>query len=100
MSNLILIINRDGDRLCRDGRWRDFANFGTESSCVKTYKQRDAAKRMAHRVWGRVVVVPSGNASVKRHVEAGGLVVESHSIPNKPGYEKIFHAALSDFVVA
>jgi len=37
------------DRFCQDKRWRSFAMFGTESCCVKIYKRKGNAQRVADR---------------------------------------------------
>jgi len=49
-------------RLCQDGKWRWFANFGTFAECVKEYRSLGHAKRRAKRVKGEVVVVGEGMA--------------------------------------
>jgi len=38
-----------GARLCKDHKWRNFALFGTYSSCVKFYKRKGNAQRVADR---------------------------------------------------
>ena len=38
-----------GARLCRDRRWRQFANFGDYPECVMVYKNRGAAILRARR---------------------------------------------------
>lgn len=98
MSSLILIINDGGARLCKDGRWRGFANFGTMSSCVKTYKRMSAAVKRAHRIGGRVVLIQS-DETVKRHVEAGGTVIEHYPTPDMPGFVYANHTTLDQFEV-
>ena len=98
MSSLILIINDGGARLCRDGRWRGFANFGTMSSCVKTYKRMSAAVKKAGRVGGRVVLIQNDN-SVERWVEAGGTVIEHYPTPDMPGFVYANQTTLDQFVV-
>lgn len=37
-GTIIVICPVTGNRLCRDNRWRGFANFGTGSTCVKEYR--------------------------------------------------------------
>lgn len=40
------VINEDtGARMCQDGRWRDFANFGTFRSHVKVWRHQGWAVR-------------------------------------------------------
>lgn len=34
-----------GSRLCKDGKWRAFANFGTFPECVKIYREKGWAMR-------------------------------------------------------
>jgi len=44
------VINKDtGARLCQDNRWREFAGFGTFSSCAKVYRSRGWAERRVER---------------------------------------------------
>jgi hypothetical protein len=57
---MILIISVGGLRLCNDGRWRSFANYGCTPGCVKEYRLLSAAHKKAKRVKGRVVVIPKG----------------------------------------
>lgn len=56
---MILVI-KNGARLCCDNRWREFANFGTYPSCVKVYKSVGFAKRRARYNGGGVAVIPPG----------------------------------------
>ena len=98
--SLIMIIDESGSRLCRDGKWRGFAIYGSVSSAVRTYKRVSDAIRVAkhntHGV-GRVVVVPS-DESVTRDVEASGKVIE-YRPTDTPGYVTVSHAELTDFLV-
>jgi hypothetical protein len=68
---MILIINKDNARLCRDGKWRNHANFGDFKECVKIYKRLSAAQTKASRIGGRVVKLPIGY-----HIDASGYVWE------------------------
>lgn len=52
------IIDGKNYRLCQDGTWRWFANFGTYPECVKEYRVRGFALRMAKRVKGKVLEIP------------------------------------------
>lgn len=45
----IVVHPKNGDRLCKDGKWRDFACFGTYSCCVKTFKHKGNAQNAADR---------------------------------------------------
>ncbi len=87
---MILIINKDGWRLCNDGRWRNFAMFGNGSGCVNEYRCMGNARRRAKHIGGIVVQVPEGMS-----VDASGLVIET--IPTKPGYERVVHHKLIEF---
>jgi hypothetical protein len=49
MSTLIVICPITGARLCRDNQWREFANFGTGKTCVKTYRYPGAALKAGRR---------------------------------------------------
>ena len=68
---MILII-KDGRRLCNDNCWRSFAMFGSMPGCVKVYQQAGRARTQAARIGGKVAVIPPGMA-----VEAGGSVIET-----------------------
>ena len=101
MSDMILIIDGHGNRLCRDGKWRDYAGFGSVSTSVRTYSRLADARRVAkHSTYGvgRVVVIP-GDSPVLREVEAGGKVIEYHPVPGDPGLVTVTHASLEDFEV-
>ena len=58
---MIFIVNKDKMRLCKDNRWRSFANFGTESGCVKLYRSEGMAKFQATKWKGIAVVLPKGH---------------------------------------
>lgn len=56
-----VVVDEARRRLCRDGQLRAFANFGTESSCVITYRTRGSANRRAQRRPALYVIeVPDG----------------------------------------
>lgn len=95
---LIMIMNQNGELLSRDGRWRDFAPFGSVRYAVKTYRRTASALPVARKLRAKVVVVPS-DESVERYVEAGGKVIERRPVPEKPGYVSVSHASLNNFVV-
>lgn len=95
---MIVIIDNDGRRLCQDKRWRDFANYGTYPSCVKTYRRVSGAKGTARKLKARIVVV-GDEPGVTREVDACGKVIERRPCPDKPGYETVSHKTLADFVV-
>lgn len=80
---MVFIINEHGLRLCRDHRWRLFAQFGTTPECVKQYKSLGWARRKARRIKGTVVRIPPGVI-----VEAAGTV-----------YDKTGLRSLKDFAV-
>jgi hypothetical protein len=45
----IVICPISGRRLCRDNKWREFANFGTYPECVKIFKYPKAALKAGAR---------------------------------------------------
>lgn len=45
----IVVCPATGARLCQDGRWRKFANFGTYSSCVREFRYLKSAQKAARR---------------------------------------------------
>jgi hypothetical protein len=47
------VINRvTGARQCQDGKWREFAGFGTYPECVKVWRQKGwAVRRMQKLNW-------------------------------------------------
>lgn len=71
MIPMYLIINSTGMRLCEDLRWRSFANFGTYSECVKEYKRKFCAIKIAKRYGGSVVLIPENHT-----VDASGSVFD------------------------
>ncbi len=81
-----------GFRLCKDDRWREFANFGTYLETVKIYKLKGAAITKAAAIGGKVVGWPEGLI-----IEAGGDCF--FEITTAPGFHKIEHHDLSEFVV-
>lgn len=68
---MILIINESKMRLCQDFHWRNHANFGTYSTCVKEYIIAGHARRQARRINGTVVKIPNGF-----EVDASGTVFD------------------------
>jgi len=58
---MILIIHKmNSGRLCNDQRWRQNADFGTYSECVKEYKVLGMARRRARKNGGLIVKIPEG----------------------------------------
>lgn len=92
---MIIIINKDGLRLCKDNRWRDFAMFGTYASCVKIYKLLGAAKTKARHISGKVVVIPDGMT-----IDASGRITETTQV-EKDGelWDLHTHHSVSKFIV-
>lgn len=90
---MFLIINKDGYRMCQDGKWRDFANFGTYQENVKEYRSLGWAKRAIRGRNAAVVKVPEGMS-----VDASGKVLEE--VPTTPGYHRVVHHKLSEYIVA
>ena len=64
-----------GERLCKDNKWRGFACFGTYSSCVKPYKRKGNAERVAHkfRVNGVSHII---NVSEGEYMDASGKIFD------------------------
>lgn len=56
----MIFVIKGNHRLCQDGRWREHANFGTFSSCVKVYKRRGPAVRIAKSQKALLAEVPVG----------------------------------------
>lgn len=95
---MIMVIDNAGRRLCKDKRWRDFANFGTYPECVKVYKRVGNATRVAKRFGGQVVVIHS-DESVKRLVNASGQVEEHRPIADMPNFVTSLTVPIHDFVI-
>lgn len=67
----MVLIVKDNMRLCNDGRFRQFANFGTFKECVKVYRSVSAATKKAKEVSGSAVSIPAGHT-----VDACGSVYD------------------------
>ena len=95
---MIVVINNRGDRLCKDGRWRDFALFGTYRYCVKNYTSvRRARAALARRGFhpgsgGRVCQTPPGIA-----LQSGGGCIEQRLAGE--GLVTCHHTKIADYVV-
>ncbi len=81
----MIVIVKNGMRLCQDNRFRNFANFGTFKECVKEYRSAGHAKRKAKRVKGEAVEVPKGMS-----MDASGHIFEE----NEDGYRPKVHTLL------
>lgn len=57
---MLIIYHEDGRRLCKDGYWRDFANFGDYPDCVKVYRNKPRARRRALDRKARLADIPDG----------------------------------------
>lgn len=57
---MFVVVDSIGRRLCQDGCWRYFANWGTYKECVKEYRVRGWADRKARRFKARVVEILPG----------------------------------------
>jgi hypothetical protein len=44
-----ILTDDKGRRYCRDGQFREFANFGTGRTCVKEYKRKAYADKVIYR---------------------------------------------------
>lgn len=95
---MIMVINKDGCRLCQDWKWRSFTHFGTYPECIKVYKHAGSAVRTAAKMGGRVVSVTS-DETVERSVEAGGVVIEKRPVPGHPGVETCKAVPIHNFVI-
>lgn len=56
----MIVIVKNGHRLCSDNRWREFANFGTYPECVKEYRSLGWAQKKAKKIGGTVVELKEG----------------------------------------
>ena len=81
-------------RLCKDGKLRWTALFGSYPSCVKQYRSLGHAKRRAKQIGGEVVQIPKGF-----EMDCSGLVIQRIPAEDKPGYERVLHHNLTSFVV-
>ena len=43
------VVTERGNRLCKDGKWREFACFGTYPECVKVFKCEGWAMKAAEK---------------------------------------------------
>jgi len=96
---MFLILKSNGARLCKDDCWRHFADFGDWPNCVKEYKTKGRAQRMANRVGGLVVEIPGPDPDTGERfaVNAAGMVIR-HT-PTEEGFERVTHQSLFDFVL-
>jgi hypothetical protein len=93
---MIIIKINDGKtyRLCNDGRWRDFAWFGSMAGCVKNYHSLGQAKRVARSLGGAVVRIPIGMLQA-----ADGPICELRPSRITPGYVTYVNHKLTEFIV-
>lgn len=104
---MILII-RNGRRLCNDLHWREFASYGSMSSCVKVYKSLGHAIRKRNHInainnyqhngkgMAQVINLPDGH-----EINAAGQVTERVPVlfPDTPGFERIIEHKMEEFIV-
>ena len=104
---MILII-RNGRRLCHDLRWRRFASYGSMSSCVKVYRSMGHAIRKRNHInainnyqhnglgLAQVIDLPNGH-----EINAAGQVMETVPVlfPHTPGFERIIEHTMEEFIV-
>lgn len=95
---LTIIVNARGDMWCRDRKWREHAVFGTVPSAVAVYKSPARAAKTARRIRGKIISIPSDD-NVERRLGGHNTVIERTPAPDKPGYERVKHRSLDDFVV-
>lgn len=99
---MILIIREDR-RLCNDKKWREMAPFGSESICVKVYKQLARARKIRDSQNAlltvrrktpdvRIVNIPTGV-----EINAVGQVMKL--TPVGDGTERVEHIPLTNFIV-
>lgn len=80
---MIIIINDNGDRLCKDNKWRSFAFFGSIKECVKIYKSPGYAKRKAKKIGGHAIQVPT---QPERSISMDAFGKLTEEVPASPGY--------------
>ena len=68
--------------------------FGNVAGCVKEYRSVGHALNRAKKIKGVVVQVPEG-----MEVDAGGKVIETIPVEDKPGYVTYQHHALTEFAI-
>ena len=76
----IVVCPETGMRLCRDNKWRSFANFGTYKECVKEFKYLKSACKAGERY--RLKAVKAGHTLVihlydNDSMDASGRVVRN-----------------------
>ena len=97
---MILIIDSQGRRYCRDKRWRKFAHFGDWPQCVRVYKYIGAAHKQAACIGGSVVRVPTPPwPDERREVDMSGRVLHTVPVEGRPGYTQTYTHSLSSFIV-
>ena len=85
---MFVVLNENFARLCKDDKFRSWANFGTYPSNVKFYKKKGWAEKKAKCYRGKVVQFQdtdqetySMNASGDVHVYVENGSRFSHSLP-------------------
>ena len=91
-NHLLLVIDREGNRLCRDGRYRSHAFFGTPRSAASQYRNVASARRAAKRAGGYVVALPEGVT-----IEMGGTVIKT--IPAGKDHVRYEHSKPGDWLI-
>ena len=67
----VIVHSQTGQRLCQDGQWRTFANFGTYPSCVRVYRRKASVIRRARQTQQAAVYgLPAGMV-----MDASGAVI-------------------------
>jgi len=82
--------------LCKDGRMRSFATFGTCRSCVRVYRRVKAAIKAACETTDAYVAkLPMEDGYA---LEASGLVVRTVPAEGNPGFCTHSHHSLLEFL--
>lgn len=85
-----VITRDDGYRLCKDGRLRDFAMFGSPGSTVKIYKSYKWAEKKCNqlnRLCGGVIKYGIIHIPDDATMNASGRVYRR--VETSPGFEKV-----------
>jgi len=91
---VILVIDRDGRRLCYDKRFREHAPFGSCSNCVQVFRYLANARKSARRYRATVVHIPG---DTRTSVNSAGDV--EIRFPQGNGFENVETRPLHMFAV-
>lgn len=93
---MILLIDKNGNRLCNDGYLRSHTGCGgTFSWSGKTYKTLGGAKRALKKYKKlNIACIPEG-----MRVDSSGHVIETIPIPDEPDFVRFKIHKLTDFII-